>query len=72
MNQTDSEEEELKEAFNFLDIDGAGYITSHQLRYLMLKEGLTNQEVDEMIKEIDEDNDGRIDFDEFNKIMMSK
>ena len=67
-------EEELLEAFKVFDRDGNGYITSHELRHIMtnLGEGLSPEEVEEMIREADLDNDGQIDYDEFVKMMMSK
>lgn len=67
-------EEELLEAFKVFDRDGNGYITSHELRHIMtnLGEDLTPEEVEEMVKEADLDNDGQIDYDEFVKMMMSK
>ena len=73
MKGTDTEEE-LLEAFKVFDRDGNGYITSHELRYIMtnLGEGLTPEEVEEMVKEADLDNDGQIDYDEFVKMMLSK
>lgn len=73
MKGTDTEEE-LLEAFKVFDRDGNGYITSHELRHIMtnLGEGLTPEEVEEMVKEADLDNDGQIDYDEFVKMMMSK
>ena len=73
MKGTDTEEE-LLEAFKVFDRDGNGYITSHELRYIMtnLGVGLTPEEVEEMVKEADLDNDGQIDYDEFVKMMLSK
>ena len=73
MRDSDSEEE-LIEAFKVFDRDGNGYITSHELRHIMtnLGEGLSPEEVEEMIREADLDNDGQIDYDEFVKMMMSK
>ena len=73
MKGTDTEEE-LLEAFKVFDRDGNGYITSHELRYIMtnLGEGLTPEEVEEMVKDADLDTDGQIDYDEFVKMMLSK
>ena len=67
-------EEELIEAFKVFDRDGNGFITSHELRNIMnsLGEGLSPEEIEEMIKEADLDNDGQIDYEEFVKMMMSK
>ena len=67
-------DEELQAAFKVFDKDQNGYITSHELRHTMtnLGENLTPEEVEEMIKEADLDNDQQIDYDEFMKIIMSK
>ena len=52
MKDTDSEEE-LKEAFKVFDKDGNGFISASELRHVMtnLGEKLTDEEVDEMIRE---------------------
>lgn len=39
---------------------------------VFLGEKLTEEEVDEMIKEADVDGDGQINYEEFVKMMMSK
>ena len=73
MKDTDTDEE-LLEAFKVFDRDGNGFITSHELRNIMnsLGENLSPEEIEEMIKEADLDNDGQIDYEEFVKMMMSK
>lgn len=45
-----------------------------QLRHVMtnLGEKLTDEEVDEMIREADIDGDGQVNYDEFVKMMTSK
>jgi len=62
MKDTDSEEE-IREAFKVFDRDNNGYISAAELRHVMtsIGEKLTDDEVDEMIKEADQDGDGRID-----------
>ena len=54
MKDTDSEEE-LKEAFRVFDKDQNGFISAAELRHVMtnLGEKLTDEEVDEMIREAD-------------------
>merc|ERR1712003_43207 len=54
MKDADSEEE-LMEAFKVFDKDGNGFISSVELRHVMtnLGEKLTDDEVEEMIKEAD-------------------
>ena len=66
--------QEIKEAFKVFDKDGNGYISAAELRHIMtnLGEKLTDEEVDEMIREADVDGDGQINYDEFVDMMMSK
>jgi calmodulin len=66
-------EDEIKEAFKVFDKDGNGLISAHELRHVMtnLGEKLTDEEVDEMIREADIDGDGEINYAEFVKMMMS-
>ena len=73
MNDNDLDEE-LQYAFKVFDRDKNGYIIPHELRHAMtnLGENLTPEEVEEMIKETDLNNDGQIDYDEFMKMIMSK
>ena len=70
---TDSEEE-IREAFKVFDKDGNGFISAAELRHVMtnLGEKLTDEEVDEMIREADIDGDGQINYEEFVKMMMAK
>ena len=70
----DETEELLIEAFKVFDKDGNGFITSHELRNIMihLEEDLTPEEIEEMVREADINNDGQIDLDEFVKMMSSE
>ncbi|CAO2182571.1 unnamed protein product [Urochloa humidicola] len=73
MRDSDSEEE-LREAFRVFDKDQNGFISAAELRYVManLGERLTDAEVNEMVREADVDGDGRINYDEFVKVMVAK
>ena len=64
MKDTDSEEE-IKEAFRVFDKDGNGFISAAELRHVMtnLGEKLTDEEVDEMIREADIDGDGQVNYE---------
>ena len=72
MKDTDSEEE-IREAFRVFDKDGNGFISAAELRHVMtnLGEKLTDEEVDEMIREADIDGDGQVNY-EGKKIGKSK
>ncbi|KAL3874516.1 hypothetical protein ACJMK2_037522 [Sinanodonta woodiana] len=63
MSEQDSEEE-IAKAFQEFDSQGRGYITTEELREIMtnLGEKLSHAEVNEMIREADPQNTGRIDY----------
>ncbi|XP_070492933.1 uncharacterized protein [Chironomus tepperi] len=73
MREGDSEDE-LKEAFKCFDKNNDGLISSSELRRVMtnLGEKLTEEEVDDMIKEADMDGDGMVNYDEFVMILMAR
>jgi len=59
----------LKLAFSVFDEDGSGQITANELRSVMSQFGLTDKELDEIVKEVDHDGDASIDFEEFCKLV---
>merc|ERR1712013_892042 len=65
---------ELKDAFRIYDKEGQGFITTETLRGLIteLLAPLTNEEVEGILEELDEDGSGSMDFDEFCEMMMTK
>ena len=67
-------EEEIRDTFRVFDKDGNGYISRSELRNVManLGETLSDEEIDEMIKEVDVDGDGQICYEEFVKMLKSK
>ena len=64
----------LIRSFRVFDKDGNGYISAAELRHVMtnLGEKLTDEEVDEMIREADIDGDGQVNYEEFVTMMTSK
>ncbi|KAI5059085.1 hypothetical protein GOP47_0025404 [Adiantum capillus-veneris] len=74
MKDTDFEEE-LKEDFCvFVDKDQNGFILATKLCHVMTNLGkkLSDDEVDEMIRQDDIDGDGMINYEEIVKIMLAK
>ena len=71
--KTHEAEEELREAFKIFDVDGNGFISARDLRQSMTKLGerLSNEEVDEMIREANFDNEGEINIEEFIMMLTS-
>lgn len=65
----------LREAFKMFDRDGNGYIDADELRLCMMNLGekLTLEEVEEMIREVDVDFDGRMNYEgkDINKLKLS-
>eukprot|EP00249_Psilotum_nudum_P017691 c26443_g1_i2 orf=334-2082(+) len=62
-------EENLFAAFSYFDKDGSGYITVDELQQACLEHNMGDVRIDEIIREIDQDNDGRIDYSEFTAMM---
>ncbi|RDX94343.1 Calcium-dependent protein kinase 20, partial [Mucuna pruriens] len=63
-------EDHLFAAFSYFDKDGSGYITRDELQQACEQFGLKNYQLDEIIREADRDNDGRIDYSEFAAMMQ--
>lgn len=69
------EEVNLKEAFDVFDKDNDGLISVEELALVLtslgLREGKKIEECKEMIKKVDMDGDGMVNFNEFKKMMMT-
>ncbi|CAF5199694.1 unnamed protein product, partial [Rotaria magnacalcarata] len=68
------QENELKEAFALFDRLGGGVISIQDLAFVIRSIGYqtTPSELESMIREVDRDDNGLIDFDEFKQMMISK
>ncbi|XP_022211038.1 calmodulin-related protein 97A [Drosophila obscura] len=73
MRETDTEEE-MREAFKIFDRDLDGFISPAELRFVMINLGekVTDEEIDEMIREADFDGDGLINYEEFVWMISQK
>ncbi|GLJ26586.1 hypothetical protein SUGI_0515670 [Cryptomeria japonica] len=69
MNRIEKEDH-LYTAFRYFDKDNSGYITKEELEQALIKYGMGNEEtIKDIIAEVDIDNDGRINYDEFAAMM---
>uniref|UniRef100_A0A7N0ZWP6 non-specific serine/threonine protein kinase n=1 Tax=Kalanchoe fedtschenkoi TaxID=63787 RepID=A0A7N0ZWP6_KALFE len=65
-------DENLYNAFQFFDKDRSGFITRDELESAMKQYGMGDEAtIKEIISEVDTDNDGRINYDEFCAMMRS-
>ncbi|PSR98093.1 Calcium-dependent protein kinase [Actinidia chinensis var. chinensis] len=63
-------EDHLFAAFSYFDKDGSGYITPEELQQACEEFGIEDVRLEEMIREVDQDNDGFIDYNEFVAMMQ--
>ncbi|CAM8989304.1 unnamed protein product [Rhodiola kirilowii] len=66
------QDEHLLAAFSYFDKDGSGYITQDELQAACEEFGIEAVHLEEMIREVDQDNDGKIDYTEFVAMMQNK
>ncbi|KAI3705282.1 hypothetical protein L1987_75517 [Smallanthus sonchifolius] len=62
-------ENHLFVAFSYFDKDGSGYITADELQHACEEFGI-DVPFEELIQDVDQDNDGRIDYNEFVAMMQ--
>ncbi|CAN1122769.1 Probable calcium-binding protein CML23 [Linum perenne] len=64
---------ELKDAFDLYDMDKNGLISANELHAVMKMLGLKCSMGDckKMIRQVDQDGDGSVNFEEFKKMMAS-
>ncbi|CAG7886252.1 calcium-dependent protein kinase 5 [Brassica rapa] len=63
-------EEHLVAAFQYFDKDGSGYITIDELQQACVEHSMTDVFLEDIIKEVDQNNDGKIDYGEFVEMMQ--
>lgn len=69
-----AEEKELIETFEVFDRNGDGLLSKEELKYVMesIGEHVSDEILDEFIRQADIDEDGNINYQEFVKLMTSK
>ncbi|KAJ9463130.1 Caltractin [Diplonema papillatum] len=67
-------EDQIREAFDLFDADGSGEVDRTELRLVMQALGhkLTEEQLDEMIGSIDDDADQKVNFREFERMMVKR
>lgn len=67
-------EEELRNAFKFLDKDGNGTVSLEELRVIITQLGdkLSDEEVHEMFSKADVNNDGQLDYEGISISILMK
>ena len=65
------EDDELLYAFKKFDLDESGFITAKELRHILSKIDFfyTETQIQNMIASVDQDKDGKLNFQEFVKLM---
>ena len=63
-------DQEIEDAFHFIDLDRNLHIGAAEVRHILVCMGeiITDEEVDEMIRMIDQDGDGQVSFNEFHRL----
>lgn len=70
-----NEEQETREAFKMFDLNGDGYIDLQEFKTVMTnmgEESLSDAEFKEIIKHADIDFDGKVNYEEFIRMMNEK
>eukprot|EP00817_Percolomonadidae_sp_ATCC50343_P001042 CAMPEP_0117428656 /NCGR_PEP_ID=MMETSP0758-20121206/8311_1 /TAXON_ID=63605 /ORGANISM="Percolomonas cosmopolitus, Strain AE-1 (ATCC 50343)" /LENGTH=114 /DNA_ID=CAMNT_0005215125 /DNA_START=98 /DNA_END=442 /DNA_ORIENTATION=+ len=67
-------EDEVLEAFRVFDSDGSGFMTPDEFRSVLtsLGETLTDDQVDELLEDAELDENGKINYEEFSKVLMRR
>jgi len=67
-------EETLKAAFSVFDTSGDGFINAEEMRRIMINVGepVTLEDVEQVIRKVDQNGDGAIDYDEFTKVIIEE
>jgi calcium-dependent protein kinase len=63
-------EKKLKAAFKMFDADDSGYISRDEVKQSFMKiTKISEEELEEIVSQVDENGDGEISFEEFKEIM---
>ena len=67
-------EEEIRSAFRVFDKESNGFISATELRHVLMGIGepLTEEEMEELVRNAEVDGDGQVNYEEFVTRMLSK
>jgi len=67
-------EDEIRAQFKALDKDGNGVVSADEIREVLtaLGDRLSDEDVNDMIRDVDTDGDGQVNYEEFVAHMMSE
>jgi len=67
-------ENHVKAAFSLFDFSGDGFIQAEEMRRVLMNVGepVTIEDVNGLIKEVDSNGDGAVNYDEFAKVVLSE
>lgn len=67
-------EQDIRNAWKVFDKDQRGFIEAKELRHVLtnIGEKLSTNEMEDMIKEADPDNDGKIQYEEFVRLLLAR
>ena len=62
----------MREAFKIFDSQGSKFITFNSLKSVLVKMGqkMSDDDINNLIKEADSDADGRVSYQDFKKLMQ--
>lgn len=65
------QDEEIEKSFHLFDQNGDNYLDINDLKYVadLIGETMSQEELNEMIKEADQDKDGRVTLDDFKRVV---
>jgi hypothetical protein len=65
-------DEEIVNAFKFIDLDHNNYVGAKEIRHILVCMGemITDEEIDTMISMVDSDGDGQVSFQEFRTLVL--
>jgi len=71
---TDEQVQQIAQAFQLFDTDGSGTIETQELKIAMRALGFEpkQEEIDKMVRDVDDDGSGSVDYPEFLEMMAHK